>query len=82
MTAARARDVYEAHVRALPPAERLELMAIIARELTERCTLEEKPLHSIMELEGLGKEVWEEVDAQEYVRKLRGAWDHGDHEAR
>ena len=27
---------------------------------------------SIMELEGLGKEIWEGIDAQEYVDELRG----------
>ena len=27
---------------------------------------------SIMELEGLGAEIWEGIDAQEYVDKLRG----------
>ena len=28
--------------------------------------------HSITELEGLGKEIWEGIDAQEYVDELRG----------
>ncbi len=28
--------------------------------------------HSIMELEGLGKEIWQGIDAQEYVDELRG----------
>ena len=28
--------------------------------------------HSIMELKGLGKEIWEGIDAQEYVDELRG----------
>ena len=28
--------------------------------------------HSIMELRGLGKEIWEGIDAQEYVDELRG----------
>jgi len=29
-----------------------------------------------MELHGLGKEIWEGIDAQEYVNKLRAEWDH------
>jgi hypothetical protein len=31
---------------------------------------------SIMELHGLGKEIWEGMDAQEYVNELRKEWDH------
>jgi len=29
----------------------------------------------ISELRGLGKEIWEGIDAQEYVNKLRSEWD-------
>jgi hypothetical protein len=31
---------------------------------------------SLLELEGLGAEIWEGVDAQEYVNELRKEWDH------
>lgn len=31
--------------------------------------------HSLRELRGLGKHIWEGVDAQEYVNKLRDEWD-------
>ena len=31
---------------------------------------------SIMELRGLGKEIWQGVDAQKYVDSLREEWDH------
>ena len=31
--------------------------------------------HSILELRGLGKEIWEGIDPDEYVRKERDAWD-------
>ncbi len=30
---------------------------------------------SILELRGLGKEIWEGVDAQEYVNAERDSWD-------
>jgi hypothetical protein len=33
------------------------------------------PRHSITELKGLGKEVWEGIDPVEYVRKERDSWD-------
>ena len=31
---------------------------------------------SILELEGLGREVWEGVDAKRYIDELRDEWDH------
>ena len=34
-----------------------------------------KKRHSLLELEGLGAEIWKGIDAQEYVRKEREAWD-------
>jgi hypothetical protein len=33
-----------------------------------------KPQHSILELEGLGKEVWEGFDADEYIKQERDSW--------
>ncbi len=32
------------------------------------------PQHSIMELRGLGKEIWRGIDAQEYVNRERASW--------
>lgn len=31
-----------------------------------------KPKRSLSELQGLGKEIWQGVDAQEYINELRG----------
>jgi hypothetical protein len=59
----------------LPAAQRLELVAMIARELVyEGVTTPERPKISLTELRGLGKEIWDGVDAQEYVDRLRGPW--------
>lgn len=33
-----------------------------------------EPQHSILELRGLGKEIWKAIDAQEYVRRERDSW--------
>ena len=32
--------------------------------------------HSVLELQGLGKELWQSIEAQEYVRQERDSW-HG-----
>jgi hypothetical protein len=34
----------------------------------------QEPPSSILELRGLGKEIWQGVDAQEYVRQERSSW--------
>lgn len=36
---------------------------------------ERREMHSILELSGLGKEVWQGIDADEYVRAERDSWD-------
>jgi hypothetical protein len=61
-----ARELYEGHVKRLPPAERLRLVELIAHEMATRS---EEPGNerSLLELEGLGAEIWQGVDAQEYV---------------
>jgi hypothetical protein len=57
----------------LPPDEQLRLLT----ELSQRITARGKPRRSITELRGSGREVWDDVDAQEYVnrkRDSRGGW--------
>lgn len=49
----------------------------VAQEVTHmlNATLEaSKPL-SILELRGLGKEQWQDIDAATHVRKERSSWD-------
>lgn len=49
----------------------------IAQEVTHLLTeaLETSPLQSILELRGLGKELWETVDPAEHVASERDSWD-------
>jgi hypothetical protein len=68
--------LYSQHIKPLPPADRLRLLAILAQGLTDQAADEPQPKRSILELHGLGKEIWEGVDAQEYVNSLREEWDH------
>jgi hypothetical protein len=68
-------ELYEKHIRALPAAQRLELVAMIARELAaEGSTRPDRPTHHLRDLRGLGKGLWDGIDAQEYVDRLRGPW--------
>ena len=74
-----AEEVYERHVRALPAAERLRLLAIVADDLAHSPTASEpRAKRSVMELHGLGSEVWKGVDPDAYVEHLRSDRDEHD----
>ena len=45
----------------------------IVRLLKTRTTTTER--HSITSLKGCGKEIWQGVDAQNYINRLRGEWE-------
>lgn len=67
---------YEDYVRGidkLEPEQQLSLVELLSAKLKKQ--LGRKPgKHKITELEGLGAEVWENVDVQEYIRKERNSW--------
>jgi hypothetical protein len=64
-------ELYELHLASLSPEDRLKLIALLAQGLTKEEVAPEPPLRSLMELHGLGKEIWEGIDAQDYVNRLR-----------
>ena len=49
----------------------------VAQEITQILSdaLEAPPAVSILELRGLGKELWEDVDASAHVDRERSSWD-------
>lgn len=67
-------EIYQEYIKPLPDKEKLRLIAKVSSVLAE--TEIERPKRSLLELEGLGKEIWEGIDAQEYVNELRNEWDH------
>jgi len=65
---------YVRGIQGLRPEEQLALVEVITVRL--RKTIARKHgKHSVMELEGLGADIWEGIDAQEYVREERESWD-------
>lgn len=68
-------QLYEQHIKSLPSHEQLKLVELIARKMARHRDAKH-PKRSIMELHGLGAEIWEGIDAQEYVNELRREWDH------
>jgi hypothetical protein len=61
-------------VKQLRPEEQLELLETIASVLRASLTSSDSQPHSLLELKGLGKEVWRGIDAQKYVNRERNAW--------
>jgi len=59
------------HAKTLSKHERKELLKALIDTLGD--APEEQ--RSILELRGLGKEIWQGIDAQEYVDQLRNEWD-------
>ena len=53
--------------------EQLQLLETLSRLVRVQVT-DAKP-HSIMELEGLGAEIWRDVDAQAYIDQERDSWE-------
>lgn len=57
----------------LTPDEQLRLLEDLARLIRQQGSPKRK--HSILELEGLGQEIWKGIDAQEYINQERDSWD-------
>jgi hypothetical protein len=56
----------------LTPDEQIQLMedllALYRRQVTA------KPLHDIMEFQGIAKDLWKDVDVQKYLDEERDSW--------
>jgi hypothetical protein len=62
--------------KTLSAQERKELVKQLVDTFdTSATTAPAQEKHSILELAGLGAEVWKDIDAQEYVDQLRSEWD-------
>jgi hypothetical protein len=59
-------------IESLTLDEQKRLMEELASIVSHRKTAESKP--SILDLEGLGKDIWQGIDAQEYIAQERQSW--------
>ena len=70
-------ELYSRYIKPRPRADRIKLVEMTERDLADTRSGTDIPkTRSLLELEGLGAEIWEGVDAQEYVNQLRSEWDH------
>ena len=60
-------------IRALGPSEQRELIVEIQRMLTSNDRRKSVP--RILDLRGLGKEIWEGIDVDDYLNNERNSWD-------
>jgi len=72
MSALRLNELYERHIKRLSTAERIRPIALTADDLVQAPNSSpEPPRRSMMELHGLGSEIWRGVDAQKHINQLR-----------
>ncbi len=56
----------------LDPLEQLRLLETLAVSVRRQIT--PRSHRSILELQGLGKAIWQDVDAQVYIQEERASW--------
>jgi len=65
---------YVKGIQKLKPEEQLSLVELISARLRKNLQ-KESSQHRITELEGLGAEIWQDIDVQNYLRDERSSWD-------
>jgi endonuclease III len=68
-------DLQEVLRRKVLTPEKLEKLRHDVKAIAE--TLKNKPdrsMHSLMELKGLGKELWRSIDVEAYLKQERDSW--------
>lgn len=66
-----AETIYEQHIKSSSEAEQRQLVKLITQKLDALPTDETQKEHGLLELEGLGSEIWQGIDAQDYVNEHR-----------
>ena len=61
--------IYEEHIASLPDDVKLRLVVLIAEGVAGRAVGSR-----LADLDGLGRDVWEGIDPDAYVRGLRDEW--------
>lgn len=67
-------SLYERLIKPLPSDDRLRLLALLANDLAGNTDARQRREYSLVDLEGLGADLCQDVDPQEYVDRLRAEW--------
>ena len=76
MATQKSRVTYDEVVATLPTLkteEQLNLLGVLSLALKKSVVQKERK-HSLLELEGLGAEVWSSVDVETYISRERDSW--------
>lgn len=72
-----AEEIYQQYIKPLSNVEKIRLIIKVSKDIKENEIEIEKPkTRSLLELEGLGAEIWKGIDPDEYVNELRNEWEH------
>jgi hypothetical protein len=63
--------IYEQHITPLTAVDLLRLVEFITHGLVATVGRDGAHSRSLLELEGLGEEIWQGIDSQAYVNELR-----------
>lgn len=55
-------------------SEQLQLLENLSQMVRRQVELTEKPA-SILELDGMGADIWQNIDVQDYLEQERNSWD-------
>lgn len=76
MLSTQLKKIYNQHIKSVSTDQKLELIALIRKELSAAPTESKaKKRRSLLELGGGGAELWDDVDPREYIDKLRDEWE-------
>ena len=76
MTVQKMRLTYHDVVATLPtlnPEEQLTLREVLSAVI-KKTVLKKRKRHSLLELEGLGADLWTKVSVDDYLRQERDSW--------
>jgi hypothetical protein len=67
------KNIYEQYVKPLSREEQRALLDLLQTDINNGDDGDQR--RSILELHGLGQEIWQGVDPRQYVSDLRKEWD-------
>lgn len=76
MAALSVHEIYTRHIKPLAKRDRLRLLALVVQDLEDETSTKDDGKRSLLEFHGIAPDLWEGVDAQEFVNRLRAEWDH------
>jgi hypothetical protein len=62
-------------INTLTPEEQIRLLDDL--KVMIHNNKKDEPLHGVMEFDGFAKDLWKDVDVEEYIRQERASWGNG-----